>query len=390
MNQTDTYLKKHGGDVVQFAQELVRIGSVHGNEREVAEVIAKKLRNHGIKSRIIGPRGDRKSLVADIGKGQKTLMLNGHLDTVPIGNEKKWQFAPLSGRVSGGKLYGRGSMDMKSSIAAAVFAAISLVETGSKLNGRLRLLFNFDEESGVHTGVKDALDRGISANAAIVCEPMSDRVVNIGAKGIYRFELIVYGKTGHTGSVKNKGINAVTKMAKLLLALEHLKPKYTKHPLFTAPLIIPGTVISGGTAINVYPDECKALVDCRLTYGQSKAILLREIRECLAKEKQRDKSIKYTIRDLTMVPPVLTEKTDPIVLSTQQAFKEIAGFNPKLLTINGVTDGNILCRTGIPCVVFGVQGGNIHSENEFALIQSIKLMPRLYIAVAADYLESEG
>lgn len=385
MTQADVYLKQHSSNVVRFAQELVRIKSVHGNEREVAELIANKLRTHGIKAYIIGPRGDRKSLIADIGRGKKTLMFNGHLDTVPIGNEKKWKFPPLSGKISGGKLYGRGAMDMKSSIAAAVFAAIGLVETNTVLNGRFRLLFNYDEESGIHSGIRDALNRRISADAAVICEPMNGQTANIGAKGIYRFKLTVHGKTGHTGSIRKKGINAVTRMAKLLLALERLQPKHTKHPLFSKPLITPGTVISGGTAINVYPDECTALVDCRLTYGQSKAALFREIKQCLDAEKQHDKSIKYTIHDLTMIPPVLTQKSDPIVLSTKQAFKDIVGFRIKLGTIDGVTDGNLLHQAGIPCVVFGVQGGNIHSENEFAFVQSIKLMPRVFAAVAAKY-----
>jgi acetylornithine deacetylase/succinyl-diaminopimelate desuccinylase-like protein len=137
----------------------------------------------------------------------------------------------------------------------------------------------------------------------------------------------------------------------------------------------------------VYPDECKALVDCRLTYGQSKAALFREIKQCLDAEKQRDKSITYSIRDITVIPPVLSEKTDPIVSCTRRAFKDVAGVNIRLGTIDGVTDGNLLHQAGIPCVVFGVQGGNIHSENEFALVQSIQLMPRVFAAVAKRYLQ---
>ncbi|MDI6798777.1 MAG: M20/M25/M40 family metallo-hydrolase, partial [Candidatus Aenigmarchaeota archaeon] len=235
------------------------------------------------------------------------------MDTVPAGDEKKWKYPPFSAKVVDNKLYGRGSLDMKSSLAAMVFAmkALSKVE----LKGNLIFTAVVDEEPGAYSeiGTKFLLKQGIKGDACIVGEPGTKKIC-IGCKGGYRLKVITRGVSLHTGSSswekKEKGINAVTKMAKILLALEKLKLKYKPVKIFNGrkPVITPGTLIKGGSGINVVPDYCEATIDIRLMPGQTKAQVKKEILNCIDKLKQKDPQLQAEIQDLMFVPSVYIPK----------------------------------------------------------------------------------
>lgn len=394
----DQFYAKNSERLTKFVQQLVRIDSVHGNETAVARVIQAELGKFGLRAKIIGDIKDRRMLVCDLGKRRgSTFMLNGHLDTVPFGDRAKWKFGPLSAKISGGRMYGRGTFDMKASVAAAAYAAIALnctgalQNSGSALPGRLRLLFNYDEESGVHSGIREAIRRGIGADAAIVAEPASvaedpaGKAIFIGAKGVYRFELMTIGKTGHTGRC-GSGINAVSKMAKLLLALEKLKLSHKKYPAYPPPHITPGTLISGGAGINIYPDSCSAAVDCRLTLGQSLSKVKAEIHSCLEAQVQKDAEIKYRIKDICNVSAGRISEDHPLVAIAGKTVKDLIGRAPQLKIISGVTDGNLLLEAGVPNLGFGVTGGGAHAENEFIEVRDLSLTSKAFALTAQSYL----
>jgi len=364
------FLRANKQNIISLTQDLIRIQSVNGNETSVAKHLSEILSKEGIKCRLLGNERDRKSLVAQVGHGNKQIMLNGHLDTVAAGEIADWRYPPFSGQLSAGRIYGRGACDMKGALAAATYAALAIKQIANRLPGTLVLAFNADEESGKHTGIRDLLKRGITADAAICCEPMLDKTLIIGAKGIYRFELETIGTSGHTGYPIGR-INAVTKMAKLLLSLEKMKFSWTKHPLFTPPFVVPGTVIEGGLAINIFPERCRALVDCRLSYGQTIEKAKFEIASCLKKAKESDPEIKYNIREIGFVYPALTSGTHPFVKLSKRVISETQGFFPKIGIIQGVTDGNFLMNQNIPTVIYGPTGSNFHAPNEFVNVSSL-------------------
>ena len=274
---------------------------------------------------------------------------------------------------------------MKSSVAAAAFAGIALAQSRSKLPGRLRLVFNYDEETGQHSGIKEVIRRGIGADAAIVAEPMHDNSIFIGAKGVYRFELVTAGKTGHTGR-RGAGINAVTKMAKLLLALETLVLKHKTTPGYAPPHLTPGTFIGGGQGINIYPDSCSATVDCRLTLGQTLPQVKREIQAFLEREARKDPEIKFKINDICGVPPARLDLKHPLIGDAVSAVKTVFGRTPKLEIIGGVTDGNLLLAAGIPNLGFGVSGGGAHAENEFVNVADLTKTAQAFSLTALSFL----
>lgn len=383
------FLRRHRAQLLQLTQELVRIPSVNGNETAVAKKIAAVLREHGIRSRLFGALPSRKSLVAEIGKGRKSILLNGHLDTVSVGDDADWRYDPFSAHVSGNRIYGRGAYDMKGAVAAATFAAIAVKTLVPDLSGKLVLLFNADEESGAHMGIKEALAYGVGADVAICCEPMMEKTLAIGAKGIYRFELHTQGTTGHTGYPKNR-INAVTKMAQLLLALESLKFKYKKHEMLTPPYVVPGTVITGGTAINMFPEHCRALVDCRLSHGQSLDSVKSQLVNRLDKVKAADPEIHYDMREIGYVPAAITDASHPFVQLSQEAIRVAFGFLPELGSLEGVTDGNFLVDSGMPTVIYGPTGAGLHAANEYVSIPSLLRAAESYALTTLRYFESDS
>jgi len=371
--------------LIKLAQQLVQINSVHNNEIQCAKLLQKFFSDFGISSKIIGPKGKRRSLIAEFGHGKKSLMFNGHLDTVPAGDFAQWKFPPFSGRIVGSRMYGRGTVDMKCADAAAAIAAVMLYERRSQLNGKLVVLFNYDEEDA-QEGIRDALKRGIWTDSAIVMETVKNNGgIGIGARGVYRFNLTAHGKTGHTG-YRHSGINATTVLAKLILALDELKPTFKQHSLFTPGYVVPGTMIHGGHGINVYPNECTAAIDCRLTLSQDKKSILKDIKACLTKVAKRHKDIKYSISELDYTPVFLTNPNEAIVISASNSLKSVLGKKQTYSVMGGTTDANLLSEAGVNCVIFGPNGANAHTEDEYASIPSMKNACHAYALTALDYL----
>ena len=411
----------------------MRIDSACGNETEVALVIADRLRKVGVKSRFFGEDKGRQGLIAKI-RGDipgRSLLLNGHLDTVPFGDLSKWRYPPLSAKVSGNRIYGRGTYDMKGGVAALTCSIIDVLQHDIPFSGGITLLLTYDEEKG-HQGIKTAMKRlqsaspkgadtestqcgrivacverrgglrrspeavGLSrrsqplfttlkADGCIMAEP-SKEALGIGYRGSYTFTIESIGKTAHSGSLITPGVNAVTKMAKILLALDKLKFRYKRHPLFPPPRINPGTVISGGTAANIIPDRCTATVNTRLSLGQTKITAIADVKTALVKLMKQDSEIRYRIHELNYTPPYMTPLEKDITCSARQAARYVLGHDPVIKVSGGASDGNHLSLKGIPTVNFGPKGARLHQENEYVEITSLIRCTRVYENVIVDYL----
>lgn len=278
---------------------------------------------------------------------------------------------------------------MKGGLASLVFALIALKESRFKLGGKVKLVLTWGEETGLY-GMKELLRRGIKADAAIVAEPMSHkRGMAIGSRGILRIELETLGKSAHSGSLSQKGINATTKMARLLLELEKLKPRYKKHKLFPPPRISPGTIIEAGEAVNIIPDRCRAETDCRLSYGQTDKTLLQDIQRVIKKIGKQDREFRVRVRKLDYMPPTIIEGRERIARISRNAVKQTMGFRPPLEVSGGVTDGAPMVRKGVPVVIFGLIGAKAHSENEYVEVKSLLRAAKAYVLAAKEFLKEK-
>ena len=383
------FIDNNKDQMTSFVQRLVRTKTVHNNEKRAALLIKKELRKYGIGSVIKGPMKDRKNLIANLnGKWPgKTLLLNVHTDTVHAGDPADWKYPPFAATIVGNRLYGRGALDTKSGLAAMVYAFIALKETKANFAGTVMLGITYDEESGKFTGIKELLKSIAKPDAAIVGEPVRREGIPIGSRGIYRFKATTTGKAYHTGSAKPKGFNAVTQMSKFILTLDKMRPHYVKNSLFPPPLITPGTKIKGGTGINVIPDRCETLFDCRLSFGQTKNTIKEDIINAIEKLKKQNKQFKIKTKDLSYEPPVITRDNDRIVKKISKQYEQVMRKKPRLLVTGGSTDGNILIAQGIPSVILGPDGGNIHAKNEYVEINSITKVSKIYAKTAVDYLK---
>lgn len=358
-------------------------------EGEVPTLIFEKLKEMGLSPRYLGASKERPNIVCEWGekRGRMSLMLNGHMDTIPP--EGRDVISPFSGAVRNGRVYGLGSLDMKASLAAYVFAVKALKAAGVKLKGKLTLAFVVDEETGACSpyGTQYLLDQGCVPKACFIGEHGSS-YVRTAQRGGYRFKIITKGEAVHTGVSAwergESGHNAVVDMAKIVEALQGLEIPYKQSKMFEGrkPMFTFPTKISGGVAMNVVPAACEAYGDVRLLPGNSDAQV-----KILMIERLQKLDVPYEIQDLIYVPAVEIDSHDPLVISLQKAAKAVLGYVPEARVSGPATDGWMMVKRDIPTVMgFGPDGGGEHGRGEWVDLESLQKVTEVYARFIVDYL----
>lgn len=271
--------KRAAFDAVSLTQALVRCDTVNppGNEDSCISLLMPLLSEAGFTCATSRLAPGRSSLVARIGgtAAGASLCFTGHVDVVPLGSAP-WQHAPFGGDIAQGRLYGRGSSDMKAGVAAFVCAAIAAApQLGS--SGGLTIVITAGEETGCEGAfhlVKDERVRALlgRAGALLVGEPTANQPV-LGHKGAFWLSATARGKTAH-GSMPDQGDNAIYKIARAALALESIEFGVQPHELMGNPTINVGS-IRGGININSVPDSAGLEIDIRTIAGQDHDDVLR-------------------------------------------------------------------------------------------------------------------
>lgn len=358
-------------------------------EREVAELIYAKLKELDLSPRRMGVSKKRQNVMVEWGekRARNSLMLNGHMDTIPP--EGRDVVSPYSGSVRGGKLYGLGALDMKGALAAYIYAVSALIKAKVEIAGKLYLAFVVDEESGSCSGygTQFLLEEGVVPRACIIGEHGSG-VVRVGQRGVYRFKLTTMGEAVHTGMSAwekgEQGKNAVVEMARAIEAVKGLeiphKPSRIfvgRKPVFTFP-----TKIVGGQSLNVVPSECEAYGDVRLMPGNSDNQV-----KMLMVERLQKLSIEYKIDDLMFVPAAEVDPREQVVETLVSQVKEVMGKTPQLKGSGPATDGWMLTKRDVPTVFgFGPDGGGAHGKGEWVDLKSLKKVTEVYARTVAEFL----
>ena len=274
-------------DALELTKELVNIPSetVRDGEKNVGRYIKDYIHRLGVEAELVEFAPNRANVIASIGKGEG-LMLNGHMDTVPAGDKSQWEFGPNAVEHSG-KLYGRGTSDMKAGIAC-ILAALS---KSNLKNPKRRILLAFvaGEETGFD-GSNYLLDHRQSifqgVKYGVIGEP-TDLKIQIAQKGVTDTVITFKGKGAH-GSKPWLGDNAILKATRFIDELMKLSNTFSIED----PILGKGTInigkISGGTAINVVPDSCSIEIDRRMVPGESKELVLRQYKSVLKKLRIND------------------------------------------------------------------------------------------------------
>lgn len=378
-------------EAINFLKELLNINSVNppGNEEEVARKISDKLKENGIESTIrqLGP--NRAYLVARIkGKGnKKSLVFSGHMDTVPTG-DMPWEHKPFDASEINGYIYGRGSSDMKSGLAALTMAMIEIAKSQVTLEGDLVLAATAGEEVDC-LGAKAMIEDGIlnDAGAMIIGEP-SNCEIFVAHKGALWIEVVSYGKTAH-GSMPELGINAIDNMNTFINVLyDKFKFNYIEDTLLGGPTINVGT-ISGGVRINVVPDMCKLQIDFRTVPGQNHKEILSDITKLL-KEIECNSNAKFDLKILNDLVAVRTPIDSPIIQLALATADELFKHEYKPKGVRYYTDASTFVlglKHKLPVLIYGPGDETMaHKPNEYVEVSKYIDSIKFYKEVALQYL----
>ncbi|WP_100486964.1 M20 family metallopeptidase [Sporolactobacillus pectinivorans] len=378
-------------DAVLFLKSLIQINSVNppGNEKRVAEVIRDRLEKAGLKAELHTFEMDRTNLFVEMihnkqVKNSKSLVLSGHLDTVPTGNTK-WESDPWSAFQKDGRLYGRGSSDMKSGVAAMVLALECIHRSGIKLKGNLAFLGTAGEEVDGR-GARSVTKEGIieNATAMVIGEPTNNEVL-IAHKGVLWLEVTISGKTAHAGWPEN-GINAISAMHQFVNQLE--KMTLPDHEILGKSTINLG-IVNGGVAPNMVADHCKLTLDIRLVPGQERDGILHQTK-ALLNELSNHMKITYEIKVLNDMLPVSTSKDNPFIKISANTLQMIFNKKPAFGGANYYSDGSIFTikNRDIPILIFGPGNPDMaHQPNEWVDVENFIASIHYYVALAVKYLE---
>lgn len=281
----DNVLKEiNKSQVVTLLQEMIRIDTVNppGNEKELAEYLKIKLESFNIESDTIDLGNNRSNVIGRIkGSGKKkALLFNGHLDTVPPG-DIEWKYDPFSGEIADGKIYGRGSADMKGGLAAMIMSAGAVKKANVSLKGDLIIAGTAGEEVDSIGAYHFLESKGLrNIGAIVIGEPTSCKI-KTAEKGAFWIEITTYGKTSH-GAFPEKGVNAIVHMNLLLNELLKYKFNYEENQLLGAPTLNIST-ISGGVKTNVVPDKCTITIDIRTVPSVVHANIIKDFENIIEK-----------------------------------------------------------------------------------------------------------
>ena len=372
--------------LTQLLSDLVAIDSTNpdlvpggAGEAEIAPYIAGWLQNAGLEVQLIEASPNRPNVVG-IARGTgggKTLVLNGHMDTVGAGDMPD-AHAPV---VKDGRLYGRGAYDMKSGLAACMLAAAEARTRG--LRGDVILQAVVDEEyASIGT---QALASKFAADGAIVAEFTELKLI-LAHKGFVWLEVETIGTAAH-GSRPDLGVDAIVKMGRVLTAIEKLDNALRLKPVH--PLLWSGSahasLIKGGRELSSYPDRCALSVERRTIPGETPELVEAEMAGIIRDIEREDPAFKASLRRGLDRSPMETPENSGIVLSIREAAVKILGKVPLIAGVPFWTDAALLSAAGTPSLLFGPAGAGAHAVEEWVDLASVEACAEVYLQTALDF-----
>ena len=400
----DAFLQKHREDLVELVADLVSIDSQippHADERRIVDFLRARMAALGLGAgEVVAADPARPNLVTRIAGsgGANKLVLNGHVDTKPVGDSLPlWRSDPLRPEIRDGCLYGLGASDMKGAVAAMVFAAAAVIESGEQLAGDLVLAFVADEEAGAELGSKFLAPRLGDVNACLIGEPSGWerdwQALHLVSRGVCCFRIRVRGTQMHSSlSDRMHSVNASRRMAGLLVSLEdELELEFVPHPLGrVTPTLNVGVLVSGGVFFGVVPGHAEFACDLRTLPGMTEAGVRQSLERWLERHRAADPDLDAEIifePGLTWVPPAEIDQTHPLVVAAQSAAREVLGASPPLSVFPGATDAPWFDAAGtatIPSFGPGILTC-CHGPNEYVSVESVLQASRIYARIAIGY-----
>ncbi len=379
-------------ELSELIEELVRIDSVNPaldtsrrGEAEIAKFVAGWASDRGLDVEWLeGAQGRPSVLVSARGTGGgRTLLLNAHMDTVGVTGMDR----PFEPRFEEGRLYGRGVMDMKASLAACM---LTLADARDKaFRGDVVLTAVSDEEHG-SIGTREAISalraRGAAVQGAIVTEP-TDLQLHVAHRGFAVFEVDISGRASHT-SQPEAGVNALTHLGRLLAAVEELDDALRRrepHPLLSHGHLKP-VLASGGTELFTTPAHAALTLERRTLPGETAAVITGELDRLLSDLAANDPGFQAEMNVVVAREPFEAPNTSEVEDALATAVRAELGEPPRRLGAPYWTDATLFSEAGIPTVLFGPTGGAIHQPGEWLDLESAHVTRRVLSRVAEAFV----
>ncbi|GGL86972.1 acetylornithine deacetylase [Deinococcus aerolatus] len=369
----------------ELLASLVRLNSVNpalvpggAGETEIADFILAWLRGHGISAELDVAAPGRPSVIARVrgSGGGRALLLNAHLDTVGLGE----MTGALTPTIRGGRMYGRGTYDMKAGLAACLLALLDA--SAMALRGDVILTAVADEEHA-SLGTQSVLNR-VTADAAIVTEPTGLQLC-VAHKGFTWHEITTDGQAAH-GSRPDLGRDAIAAMGRVLVELETLGRELTARP--THPLLGHGSLhaslISGGQELSSYPERCTLQLERRTLPGETPQDVEAELDRVLERL-AADPDFRAQHRLLLAREPLSVPQDAPIVRLLSAQATRVLGQAPAHIGLSFWMDSALLAAAGIPTVVFGPDGAGAHASEEWVDLASAERCREILSATIAEF-----
>lgn len=375
MNDTETLLR-----------DLVAINSINPDlipgapgEAEIAAYIARWLEAAGLEVHLHESVPNRPNVVA-IARGcggGKTLLLNGHMDTVGLSGMSRG----LQPEVRDGRLYGRGAYDMKGGLTACILASAAAKQLS--LRGDVIFSAVIDEEfagKGTMTVAQQ-----YRADGAIVAEPTHLQLV-LAHKGFVWLEVVTQGVAAH-GSRPDLGLDAILKMGPVLAGLETLQQALQFNPPHPrlGHASLHASLIQGGQELSTYPERCTLSIERRTLPGETPAVVEAEMQAILQRQSQVDPGFHALLRTGISRSPLETPEEAGIVQAVSSAGANVLGQPLELSGVAYWTDAATLSEAGIPSVLLEPSGGGAHAMEEWVELDSVAACAEIYLAAAARF-----
>ncbi len=314
--------------LIKSAQRAVRTRSYSDQEGEMANLIAETMRELNYDEVRIDSVGN---VAGRIGSGERIIHFDGHMDTVQVNDAEEWQFPPFSGQIADGALWGRGSVDMKSALCAAIYGAAAARDAGYLEGKTVYVTGTVCEEYCDGENLKHLYEGfHLKPDYCIICEP-SDNVITLGHKGKAQIRIVTHGVSAH-GSAPEKGKNAVYEMAEIIGRVEQLNARLCagEGPHGT---IVLSDISCVSASLNAVPSQCSIYLDRRLALGESLSQVKQEMDRLIA-----GKDAHWEVGALThtswnggrldyepMHEPWAIEKDSELALALGRAYSHVYG-----------------------------------------------------------------
>jgi len=355
-----TKAESYREELTEFLRDLVSIKSFSAGEREVVQRIRKEMEKVGFDEVRIDGLGN---ILGRIGSGKRVIAMDAHIDTVEVGNEKLWKVDPFGGVVTDGVIYGRGASDQKAGMAAMVYGARIMKEEGLLGDFTLYVTGTVMEEDCDGLCWRYIIkEDGIIPDYVVITEPTNLNIYR-GHRGRMELQVRTSGLSCHA-SAPERGINAIYKMSRIISEIERLNERLTDDPFLGKGTIAVTQIFFKSPSQNAVADECTIQIDRRLTAGETKETVIRELQEAvqMAGEEAEIVELFYERPSYTgtiypvekYFPTWVMEEDSEIVRKTVNTYREVFGEEPFVdkwtFSTNGIATAGVF---SIPTIGFG-------------------------------------